>query len=127
MSIAPKGQDIRFSRRTNRTRQKFCNKLWNVSRFRLQVHLEDNSLVELIVLRIDLGAVNDDDKAILLRLVETLDRVEKLYEEFEFNAVLQSIYKFFWNDFAIGMLKLQNLEFKTVMQKTHALLCRIFV
>ena len=100
MSIAPKGQDIRFSEERIEQGRNFCNKLWNVSRFRLlSAPLEDNSLVELIVLRIDLGAVNDDDKAILLRLVETLDQVEKLYEEFEFNAVLQSIYKFFWNDF----------------------------
>ena len=61
--------------------------------------LEDNTMVELIVLRIQNELVNEDDQAILLRLVETLDQVEKLYKEYEFNAVLQTIYRFFWNDF----------------------------
>ena len=100
MSIAPKGQDIRFSEERIEQGRNFCNKLWNVSRFRLlSGQLEDNSLIELIVLRIQGELVNEDDQAILLRLVETLDQVEKLYGEYEFNAVLQTIYRFFWNDF----------------------------
>ena len=100
MSIAPKGQDIRFSEERIEQGRNFCNKLWNVSRFRLMsAPLEDNSMVELIVLRIQGDLLNEDDQAILLRLVETLDQVEKLYLEYEFNAVLQTIYRFFWNDF----------------------------
>ena len=100
MSIAPKGQDIRFSEERIEQGRNFCNKLWNVSRFRLMSGtLEDNTMVELIVLRIQNELVNEDDQAILLRLVETLDQVEKLYKEYEFNAVLQTIYRFFWNDF----------------------------
>ena len=100
MSIAPKGQDIRFSEERIEQGRNFCNKLWNVSRFRLMSGtLEDNTMVELIVLRIQNDLVNEDDQAILLRLVETLDQVEKLYREYEFNAVLQTIYRFFWNDF----------------------------
>ncbi len=100
MSIAPKGQDIRFSEERIEQGRNFCNKLWNVSRFRsMSAPLEDNSIVELIVLRIQGDVLNEDDQAILLRLVETLDQVEKLYGEYEFNAVLQTIYRFFWNDF----------------------------
>ena len=100
MSIAPKGQDIRFSEERIEQGRNFCNKLWNVSRFRLMAApLEDNSMVELIVLRIQGDLVSEDDQAIILRLVETLDQVEKLYVEYEFNAVLQTIYRFFWNDF----------------------------
>ena len=100
MSIAPKGQDIRFSEERIEQGRNFCNKLWNVSRFRsMSAPLEDNSILELIVLRIQGDVLNEDDQAILLRLVETLDQVEKLYGEYEFNAVLQTIYRFFWNDF----------------------------
>ena len=100
MSIAPKGQDIRFSEERIEQGRNFCNKLWNVSRFRLMsAPLEDNSMLELIVLRMNCERVNNDDQAILLRLVETIDQVEKLYNEYEFNAVLQTIYRFFWNDF----------------------------
>ncbi len=100
MSIAPKGQDISFSEERIEQGRNFCNKLWNVSRFRLMAAtIEDNSMVELILLRIQQEVLNDDDQAILLRLVETLDQVEKLYGEYEFNAVLQTVYRFFWNDF----------------------------
>ena len=35
MSIAPKGQDIRFSEERIEQGRNFCNKLWNVCRFRL--------------------------------------------------------------------------------------------
>ena len=100
MSIAPKGQDIRFSEERIEQGRNFCNKLWNVSRFRLlSATLEDNSMVELIVLRVNHDKINEDDQAILLRLIETLDQVEKLYIEYEFNAVLQTVYRYFWNDF----------------------------
>ena len=34
MSIAPKGQDIRFSEERIEQGRNFCNKLWNVCRFR---------------------------------------------------------------------------------------------
>ena len=29
---------------------------------------------------------------------QTLDEVDRLYGEYEFNSALQSIYRFFWND-----------------------------
>jgi valyl-tRNA synthetase len=118
MSIAPKGQDIRFSEERIEQGRNFCNKLWNVSRFRLMSsNLSDNSLIELILARIQIEAVNEDDQAILLRLVETLNQVEKLYKEYEFNAVLQTIYRFFWNDFCdwyieVSKLRIQNTETK---------------
>ena len=88
MSIAPKGQDIRFSEERIEQGRNFCNKLWNVSRFRLMsAASEDNSMVELIVLRVQSDLVNEDDQAILLRLVETLDQVEKLYGEYELSLI----------------------------------------
>ncbi|MDC0547386.1 valine--tRNA ligase [Opitutales bacterium] len=118
MSIAPMGQDIRFSEERIEQGRNFCNKLWNVSRFRLMSsNLSDNSLIELILARIQKEAVNEDDQAILLRLVETLNQVENLYKEYEFNAVLQTIYRFFWNDFCdwyieVSKLRIQNTETK---------------
>jgi valyl-tRNA synthetase len=100
MSIAPKGQDIRFSEERIEQGRNFCNKLWNVCRFRLlSGELVDNSAMDLITWRINSKQVNKYDQAILLRLIETHEEVEKLYEEYEFNAVLRSIYRFFWNDF----------------------------
>jgi valyl-tRNA synthetase len=100
MSIAPKGQDISFSEDRIEQGRNFCNKLWNVCRFRLlSGDLVDNSNMPLITWRIKSDQMNRYDQAILLRLAETCEEIEKLYEDYEFNAVLRSIYRFFWNDF----------------------------
>jgi len=100
MSIAPKGQDIRFSEERIEQGRNFCNKFWNVSRFRQMAdNSERQANLDAILQRIDPGKLNQDDHAILLRLIETLDEVARLYQEYEFNSVLQSIYRFFWNDF----------------------------
>jgi valyl-tRNA synthetase len=100
MSIAPKGQDIRFSEERIEQGRNFCNKLWNVSRFRTMTgELGENNELSSIIKRINKDVINDDDHAILLQLAETLNEVERLYGVYEFNAVLQTIYRFFWNDF----------------------------
>ena len=100
MSIAPKGQDIRFSEERIEQGRNFCNKLWNVCRFRqISAPIEDNSIIELICLRINSEQVRKEDHGILLKLIETMDQVEDLYKEYEFNSILHAIYKFFWNDF----------------------------
>ena len=127
MSIAPKGQDIRFSEERIEQGRNFCNKLWNVSRFRLMSsNLSDNSLIELILARIQKEAVNEDDQAILLRLVETLNQVENLYKEYEFNAVLQTIYRFFWNDFCDWYIEVSKLRIQNAETKETCLASRIF-
>jgi valyl-tRNA synthetase len=100
MSIAPKGQDIRFSEERIEQGRNFCNKLWNVSRFRqMSGTPKDNSVIELILLRMESDQFSKDDHAILLKLTETLDEVGRLYKAYEFNSVLHSIYHFFWTDF----------------------------
>lgn len=100
MSIAPKGQDIRFSEERIEQGRNFCNKLWNVCRFRqMSGSPKDNSNFEFICSRLDQSKFTTDDHAILLRLSQTLDEVNKLYQEYEFNSVLHAIYHFFWTDF----------------------------
>ena len=47
----------------------------------------ESTLTEIIA-RIEPAKLNQDDHAILLRLVQTLDEVERLYLEYEFNSVL---------------------------------------
>ena len=60
---------------------------------------QDNSIIELILLRIQSEQITRDDQAILIRLAETLNDVDRLYEAYEFNSVLHVIYHFFWTDF----------------------------
>ena len=66
MSIAPKGQDIRFSEERIEQGRNFCNKLWNVSRFRLMADESGGpTSVNEILQRIDPAHLNQDDHAIL--------------------------------------------------------------
>jgi valyl-tRNA synthetase len=100
MSIAPKGQDIRFSEESIEQGRNFCNKLWNVSRFRrMSGEARENSSIEAILARLEPDKLDAEDHAILARLVETLDQVERDHQSYEFNAVLHGIYRFFWHDF----------------------------
>ena len=100
MSIAPKGQDIRFSEESIEQGRNFCNKLWNVSRFRrMSGEARENSSTDAILARLEPDKLDAEDHAILARLVETLDQVERDHQAYEFNAVLHGIYRFFWHDF----------------------------
>ncbi|MBT7740774.1 MAG: valine--tRNA ligase, partial [Opitutae bacterium] len=100
MSIAPKGQDIRFSEESIEQGRNFCNKLWNVSRFRrMSGEARENSSLDAILSRLEPEKLDAEDHAILARLAETLDQVERDHQAYEFNSVLHGIYRFFWHDF----------------------------
>tara|TARA_R100000027_G_scaffold8954_1_gene6459 strand:+ start:20415 stop:23144 length:2730 start_codon:yes stop_codon:yes gene_type:complete len=100
MSIAPKGQDIRFSNDRVVLGRNFCNKLWNACRFRQMsgaVHAV-HTVPELLN-RINPEQVDLQDQSILGRLLETIRLVDEAYEEYSFSGISQHIYSFFWNDF----------------------------
>jgi valyl-tRNA synthetase len=100
VSIAPQGQDIRFQEDRIEGGKNFCNKLWNACRFRqLSGEGGDNSSVAKILSRLEAGKFDADDHAILDRLIATTNGVERSFTEFEFSAVAQTLYGFFWNDF----------------------------
>ena len=122
MSIAPKGQDIRFSEERIEQGRNFCNKLWNVSRFRQMAEddTQESSLADILG-RIDQNQLNQDDHAILLRLVQTLDEVDRLYEEYEFNSALQAIYRFFWSDLCDWYVENSKARMKGGEDKTTCL------
>jgi valyl-tRNA synthetase len=100
MSIAPKGSDIRFAEERIEQGRNFCNKLWNVSRFRTLCGSTAHNLSSAEILsRVNPEQLKDEDHAILISLKKTIAEVAKAYDSYEFNTVLHSIYKFFWTDF----------------------------
>jgi valyl-tRNA synthetase len=100
VSIAPQGQDIRFQEDRIEFGKNFCNKLWNACRFRqMSGPMEDNSSLDVIQSRLDDDKFDADDHAILFRLFEITESVEKFLGVFEFSAAIQALYGFFWNDF----------------------------
>ncbi len=100
MSIAPKGQDIRFSNERVVLGRNFCNKLWNACRFRqMSGEVYEVSSVRELLSRVDPTQVDLQDHSILGRLLDTVRLVDDAYAAYSFSGITQHIYSFFWSDF----------------------------
>jgi len=94
MRIAPSGQDIRFDEKQIEEGRNFATKLWNAARFR-QMHGKSAAAPKIDpAVAGSIFAV-----AVLARLNETIDAVEAAYGEYQFSAVAQHLYDFFWSDY----------------------------
>ncbi len=109
-------QDIRFSEEHIIAGRKFCNKLWNASRFvLLQIPPKES-------LRLPTGQANSKfknltvaDKKIIKILDKTIKLVNKDLDNFRFGPALWKIYHFFWHDFCdkyIEQAKIQMTKIK---------------
>ncbi|WP_314208796.1 valine--tRNA ligase [Vagococcus salmoninarum] len=88
------GQDMRFSYDRMDSSWNFINKIWNASRFVL-MNTEEFTFAD-----IDLtGHKTVADRWILTRLNETIERVNSLFERFEFGEAGRHLYNFIWDDF----------------------------
>jgi valyl-tRNA synthetase len=109
MSCAAQGQDILFSEERVELGRNFCNKLWNACRFRqMSGTSQDNSSLENILKRIDVSKLDSDDKAIITSLIECSRDVAKDYDEYQFNAITNRLYSFFWSDFCDWYLEVSK-------------------
>ena len=90
--------------------KKFCNKIWNASRFVMQ-QVGD----EKFDITTKPEPVTEEDKKILNELERTIKSVDKNFAKFYFGAAIQEIYHFFWHQFcdryieeAKGQIKEEN-------------------
>jgi len=97
------GQDIRFVEDNIIMGRKFCNKLWNASRF---VLLQFPSFCGQkrrgrrdASLRPPNSKLTVADKKILKVLDKTIKSVDKDLESFRFGRAARRLYEFFWHDF----------------------------
>lgn len=96
------GQDLRYDTEKVRSTWNFLNKLWNASRFCL-MNIED--LKEL-----DFSNIDNKDKWILTKLNNTIKKVTKYMEKYEFNNVSSLLYSFIWNDFCDNYIELSKFS-----------------
>ncbi|MBL7107625.1 MAG: valine--tRNA ligase, partial [Phycisphaerae bacterium] len=97
----------------------FCNKLWNASRFAMM------NLDGIEPEKFDKDKMTVTDRWILSRLMETIDEVAGLLDEFKYSEPLNAIYKFFWNDFCDWYLewakpRMRDDEQKPIVQNVLA-------
>ena len=81
----------------------FSNKLWNASRFALLNLTGAADQVERQPEGVEYGF---EDRWILSRLTETVERITGLLEEFTFNEITTTLYAFVWNEFCDWYLEM---------------------
>lgn len=87
-------QDIKFVSDNIVMGKKFCNKIWNASRFVLMnVSKEINPDLK------NLKKLTPADKRILKALDKTTSSVNKSLNSFQFGRAAHTLYDFFWHDF----------------------------
>jgi valyl-tRNA synthetase len=84
----------------------FCNKLWNAARF-AYLNLEDTGFEPR-----DPGTLELEDRWILSRLTDAIDRVEKGLEVYNPSAAIGAARDFFWNELCDWYLELVKPRLK---------------
>ncbi|OVE78982.1 valine--tRNA ligase [bacterium I07] len=100
--LTPLGGDIHFDHKLVEFGQKFCNKLWNASRFVL-MNMDDFEIADIEdsqqLLRLE-------DRWILSRLQATIDEIRRSMESFRFNETARTYYNFVWGEFCDWYLEM---------------------
>ncbi len=104
MRIAPSGQDIRFDEKQIEEGRNFATKLWNAARFR---QMQESSSAAP---QIDSQSLSIYAAEVLARLNETIEAIELAYREYQFNAVAQRLYDFFWSDYCDWFVEAAKTE-----------------
>ncbi|WP_147822308.1 valine--tRNA ligase [Salidesulfovibrio onnuriiensis] len=99
-SFAAMGRDIKLSEQRIEGYRHFMNKIWNAARFALMNLPEVIPAVELSEAE---GLAN---KWILHRLEEVKEQVRQATEEYRFNEIAQTLYKFIWSEFCDWYLEM---------------------
>jgi valyl-tRNA synthetase len=87
------GQDLKFVEDNIVMGRKFCNKIWNASRF-VMMQIGENPVSWQKP-----KAKTAADKQILEALKKTVEAVDKNLENLEFGQAAHTVYDFFWHDF----------------------------
>jgi len=102
-------QDIRFSVDSIIMGKKFCNKVWNATRFVLQQISSSKLKAQNSKLQLKTKNLTSVDKKILSKLKKTTESVNSDLEKFRFGKAAHTLYDFFWHDFCDKYIE----EFKT--------------
>ncbi len=105
MRIAPVGTDVRFDESQIEEGRNFANKLWNAARYR---QMQDGAPAAVL----DPDALSIYDLAILARLDDLAEALDKAYESYRFNECGQLLYDFFWSEYCDWYLESIKAHFQ---------------
>lgn len=112
-------QDIHWAEEHVVAGRKFCNKVWNASRFiLLQIFNSQFSILKKP------KPETATDKKILAALEKTKKEVNARIEKYEFGQALHSLYDFFWHEFCDVYLEASKKQMSDVKRQlsTHQIL-----
>lgn len=122
------GQDIRFNEDTIIMGKKFCNKIWNATRF-VMMQVDDKKSKLKIPSKIEIAKLKlaRNEKRILRVLNKTTKSVDKCLETFQFGKAAQLLYDFFWHEFCDECIeksktRISESKSETEKQKTKKVL-----
>ncbi|MCD6402241.1 valine--tRNA ligase [bacterium] len=118
-------QDIKFGEDNIVMGKKFCNKIWNATRFVMLQTAKLKVKNEKLKITIENSKLTSADKKILKALDKTIKSVSKDIEDFQFGRAARTLYNFFWHEFCdkyIEVSKSQILNPKTQNQTRKILL-----
>jgi valyl-tRNA synthetase len=100
----PLGGDVHFDHPLVEMGQKFCNKLWNASRFVMMNLDENQTLTDPSSL--DPETLDVADRWMLSRLQSATAGVSGSLDQFRFSEAAQTLYRFVWSEFCDWYLEL---------------------
>ena len=117
MRIAPQGADIRFDEKQIEEGRNFCNKLWNICRFRtLQGQVDFNAEPW----KHPRSIFADELLERLHVLLEGERNVNAALAQFNFSEAAALLYDFVWNEFAARFVEAAKSDFPQAESPTHA-------
>jgi len=96
-ALAAQGRDIRLSEKRIEGYKHFANKIWNASKYvlnNLYNFASGNIIHDLTSLELRF-----EDKWILTKLNETIEKVEKALADYRYNDYAKEVYDFFWHNY----------------------------
>ena len=103
------GQDIHFIEDNIVMGKKFCNKLWNASRYVL-FQVSNLPRLNLDKPRFSFDKLTPADKKILKALDKTTKSVNKDLDGFQFGKASHTLYDFFWHDFCDKYIEISKSQ-----------------
>jgi len=118
------GQDIRFVEDNILMGKKFCNKIWNASRFAL-LQVGDKPLE--VNGKFKLNKLTKADKKILADLKKLTIATNKNLENFKFGPAGRQIYHFFWHNFCDLYIETSKKQMQDKNEETKKVLLYVLL
>lgn len=104
--MCAQGQDVLIDKDSFKLGSRFCNKVWNASRYLLG-NLEGRNLISLTD-----ADLTELDKWIYSRLNHAVKTVREALEGYRYNDAASALMEFFWNEFCDWYVEATKINFK---------------